>query len=138
MWAQRLFIHKHEEIFHFYQNKHHWCSCKVCIGVAIIDWSQHHCMSSQYNKNITISHFDIYHHILIISMLHDWWVYGLISMLAWYLWVILIKYEWLKWVNVGNINPSTKIGLLGKLGVNEHSGLNNMVSCLSCICRHVD
>ena len=55
---------------------------KFCIGVAIIDWSQHHYMSSQYNKHMTISHFDMYRHILIISMLHSSCVYGLISMLA--------------------------------------------------------
>ena len=47
--------------------KHHWCSCKVCIEVAIITWSQHPNMSSQHNKNMTISHFNMFLHILIIS-----------------------------------------------------------------------
>ena len=53
MWAQMPFSHEHYKIIiikHFYQNKHHWCLCKVCIGVATIDWSQHPHMSSQLNK----------------------------------------------------------------------------------------
>ena len=45
---------------YFYQNEHHQCSCKVHIGVATVDWSQPHPhMSSQHNKNMTTSHFDI-------------------------------------------------------------------------------
>ena len=43
------------KVSRLHQNKHHWCSCKVCIGVAIIDWSQHPRMSSQHNKNMTTS-----------------------------------------------------------------------------------
>jgi hypothetical protein len=50
----------HQYIFHFCQNKHHQCSCKVCIWVATIDWSQHprsHELPTQ--QNMTTSHFDI-------------------------------------------------------------------------------
>ena len=44
--------------------------------VAAIDWCQHPNMSSQHNKNMTTSHFDIFVHILIISKLCSSCVYG--------------------------------------------------------------
>ena len=37
----------------FIKNKYDWCSCKICIGVAPIDWNQHPHMRSQYNKHLT-------------------------------------------------------------------------------------
>ena len=37
-----------------YQNKHVWCLHRV----ANVNWSQHPHMSSQYDKNVTTSHFD--------------------------------------------------------------------------------
>ena len=59
-----------------YQSKHHWCSCKVCIEVVIIDYNQHPCANSQRNKNMTTSHLNISLHILIIFKLHMTSVYG--------------------------------------------------------------
>jgi hypothetical protein len=42
----------------FYQNKHHWCSCKICVGMATINWSQHPHMSSHKPKH---DHFPLRH-----------------------------------------------------------------------------
>jgi hypothetical protein len=49
--STKVSIHEREEVDHFYQTKHPCCSCKVCIGVATIDWSRHHRMSSQQQKD---------------------------------------------------------------------------------------
>ena len=54
-----------------YQNKHLSCSYEVCIEVANIKWSQHPHMSSQHNKNMTTSHFDILSNISIIYKSHS-------------------------------------------------------------------
>lgn len=39
---------------------------QVCIKVTTFYWSQHPHASSQHNKNMTASDFDIFSHILII------------------------------------------------------------------------
>ena len=75
MLAQRPFLYEHQLTFHFYQNKHLSCSCKVYIEVTTIDLWQHPHMSSQHNKNMTTSHSHIFLHILIIYTLHSSFVY---------------------------------------------------------------
>ena len=100
---------------HCYHDKHHQCACKACIGVAIIDWSQHPHMSSQQNNNMTTSHFDIFLHIfnhLQIAWLMCLWVdihLGLVFV------VILIADEW---VNVGKKSSINQNWDLGNLGFN--------------------
>ena len=52
----KVVLHSHWEIIHLYQNKHHWQSCKVCIGVATIDKSQNPHMSSSTNAKGHFTH----------------------------------------------------------------------------------
>ena len=67
---KRSFLHEHKKVYS-YQKQHLWYSCKVCIEVAIIDWSQHPDMNSRYNKNDHYPFDIIFSHTLIISKLHD-------------------------------------------------------------------
>jgi hypothetical protein len=74
MWAQRSFCIWTLKTM-FYQNKYHWCSCKVSNRATTNDWSQHPHMSSQQNKNMITSHSDNFLHSLVMSILHSSCVY---------------------------------------------------------------
>lgn len=54
--------------YYSYQNKHHWCPCKVCIGVATIDQNQYPHRNFQQQEH---DHFPLgcfFPHVLINSV----------------------------------------------------------------------
>ena len=98
MLTQRLLLHEHQKLFHYYHNKNHWCSCKVCIGVATIDWRIHPHLSFQHNKNMTTSHFDSlffphFNHLQIAKLMCLWLDIHIGLMFI----IILIMDRWVRW-----------------------------------------
>jgi hypothetical protein len=130
MRAQRPSLHDYKNN-HFYQDIHYQCSCKVCIGVATIDCTQHPHMNTRHNESMTTFHFDILEHIPIISKSHMSWVY------EWYpCWLDVhssFDCGWMSEVGVhvgdkSSINHNVN-GLLGKLRVNS---LDCQIDCIVC------
>ena len=106
-----------KKVFHFCEIKQLWCWCKVCVKVADIDWDQDPHMSSWHNKNLTTSHYDIFLHILPSP---NCTAHGF---MGWYpCWLDVYSHFDCIWMSKvvliqGRNHPSTRNGLLGKLGV---------------------